>query len=348
MFANHFEVVASQTQNRLVHFFCPGERILPIFRVAVCFFLIFAVAFVSGCSKKTPPVLTVYCSASHLPAAEELGERFEKVYGVGVVCIPFDVIAPLKSDTEPTQFEKLLKDIAEQENETEKQLKKRKRKTDPIIWEKQEILLDEESQRLKKWVDNARFKDFVQFLFDNRNGDVFLCDSPEDAQRTKDDGFALEQWTIASISPVLLVKKGNPDQIGEVQDVLRTSKTLGIVHKEVAGIGKTTQKILEINHRRDTTLVNTESLENFESELLLLQAFEQGKVDAAICWQSTAERMKETAEIVPIPRSDFAATPFVFQMLSTGFDYNKTVAFHKFVNSEKGQSILEKHGYTVR
>lgn len=318
------------------------------FRAAVCFFLVFAAVLAIGCGEKIPPVLTVYCSASHLPVAEELGDTFEKVYGVGVVCIPFDSIAPLKSDSEPTHFENLQKEITQHENETEKEARKRKRKTDKIVWEKQEILLTEENQRLKKWVDNARFKDFVQFLFDNRGGDVFLSDSPADTQRLMDDGFAFEQTPVASIAPVLLVKKGNPEMIAEVQDILRSSKTLGVVHKEVAGIGNITQQILDVNHRRDTTLENMEQLESYESELLLLHAFEQGKLDAAICWDFTARRMEHSADILPISRSEFAAVPLVFMMLSTGFDYDKTIAFNKFITSEKGQDILAKHGYTVR
>lgn len=312
------------------------------------FILIFTAAFAFGCGKKTPPVLTVYCSSSHLPVVEELGETFEQVYRVGVLAVPFDAIAPLKSDSKPTQFETLQKTIAENESESEKDRKKREKKTNSFLWEKQELLLMDENQRLEKWVDNARFKDFVQFLFDNRGGDIFLCDSPDDCKRLQDDGLMLEHWPIASIPPVLLVKKGNPEQFEEVQDVLRSSKTLGIVDKEIAGIGKMTQKILDINHRRDTTLENTESIENYESELLLLQAFEKGELDAAICWNSTAERMKESAEIVAIPKSDFAAVPFEFLMLSTGFDYQITAGFYDFIKSEKGQDILQKHGYTVR
>ena len=120
---------------------------------SLCLLLSLLLLLPLGCGKKEPAVISLYCSGSHLPVAEKLASTFQSVYGVAVVCIPTDA-AILAIDT---QFDE--------------------KERDPFKKKRNEMLDSTTFTQLRDWVENAVYKDFCQYLLDNRNGDVYLCDS---------------------------------------------------------------------------------------------------------------------------------------------------------------------------
>ncbi|MGL6194310.1 MAG: substrate-binding domain-containing protein, partial [Thermoguttaceae bacterium] len=154
--------------------------------------------------------------------------------------------------------------------------------------------------------------------------------------------------TVAYLKPVLLVRKGNPKSWQTLADVLGSGATLGVVDEDVCGIGKTAAELIEKEQDIKPELKNEENVKYFNSQLSLLRAFENGTVEAAICWDQAVYSVKDSADVVPFPANEVAATPLLLITLSTSLNYKYAEIFGIFVDSVKGQSILKKLGYVVR
>jgi len=277
-----------------------------------------------GCGKKPLVVLSLYCSASHFPVAEELAKTFRQVYGVTVICIPVDDAAhPVFSGPE--------------NNKKTKSLHERQREA---------ILASEPVQQLKRWIENAMYKDFSQYLLDHPSGDLYLSDSIAQVQQLEESELVLRTQPLAYLTPVLMV---HPEQgtFYSVEDVLSSPETLGIVRREVSGLGWETDRFLQNLRKKDTNL-NTSRLAIFDNETLLLQAWEEGQIATAICWDSTAARLFPEIEPIALPRPEILAVPLTICDLRSGGDYQIMEFFSIFASSEKGQTLFKQFGYKVK
>jgi len=281
-------------------------------RISFCIVLI--LIFTVGCGKK-PVVLSLYCSASHLPVAEELAKTFRLVYGVTVVCIPTD------DATHPV--------FSGPEESASKKTKSR------YEIQREKVLDSDEVRQLKKWIENARYKDFGQYLLDHKFGDLYLCDSPVEVQKLVDGEFAMKTRPLVHVTPVLMV---HPEQ---------GTETLGIVRREVGGLGRETDRILQNLRDKDTNL-NFSQVTVFDNETLLLKAWEESQIAVAICWDSTAARLFPEIEPVALPRPEVLAVPLTICDLRSGGDYKIMEFFSIFASSEKGRSFFQQSGYKVK
>ena len=277
-----------------------------------------------GCGKKEPAVISLYCSGSHLPAAEKLASTFQSVYGVAVVCIPTDAT---------------ILSIETRFNEKE---------SDPFKKKRNEMLDSTMFTQLKDWTENAVYKDFCQYLLDNRNGDIYLCDSATELDLLTEDGLAIKSRTIAYLTPVLIVQPEQAETLRSVEDVLKSTSTLGIVHKDVGGLGKETEQFLGNVRQKDSTLGNAGRMEMFDNEILLIEAWKEKRIAAAICWDATVTKHFLQPEPISLPRVDVLATPLTLCDLSSGVDYQIMEQFAVFSLSEKGQAIFKQFGYRTK
>jgi len=292
--------------------------------------LIFAVlVFVTGCGKKEPPVLSLYCSVSHLPVAEKLVETFYRVYGVTAICIPID-------DATYAAFS-----LPEPE-ETDSITIKNRYET-----RKEAVFASGRIQRLKSWIKNAAYKDFPQYLVDSGlGGDLFLCDSPAEVQRLRDFDLLQRDQPLAFLTPVLIVRPES-GPLYSVEDILKSSESLGIVRREVNGLGHEVNRFLQNLLQKDPSL-SMDSVVVFDNETILLQAWEEKQITAAICWDSTASRVLPEVEPLALPRTDVLAVPLTMCDLKSGADYFLMEFFSIFAFSPSGQSLFKQFGYKTR
>ncbi len=268
-----------------------------------------------GCGKPEPRGITLYCSSSHLPLARQWAETFQKVYGVVVVCLPTDgEIFKLETDDSPSK--------------------------DPFVRKRNDILDSDDVKHLEKWVKNAPYKDFSQYLLDNRVGDLYLCDSPTEVQRLFEDGFALKTREIAFLTPILIVQPDRTETFRSVEDVLKSTGKLGVVEKDVGGLGRESERFL--------TPENTGRIVVYDDETHLLQAFQDRQIDAAVCWDSTATKMLPQVERISLPRVDTLAMPLTLCELASGADYRIMEMFGIFILSEKGRQACDRFGYKTK
>ena len=284
--------------------------------------------FAAGCGKQSPVALSLYCSVSHLPVAEEIAKTFRQVYGVVVVCVPID-------DATAPVFTELENEMPKKKNKSRYEL------------QREEILDSEEVNQLKKWVENARYRDFSQFLLDRGEGDLYLCDSPDEVQQLEVFELLQKSRPLAYLTPVLMVhpEKGT---FHSVEDVLKSSETLGIVRREITGLGREADRLLQRLREEDTALRGVGTIAVFENETLLLEAWKEKQIAVAICWDSTAARLFPEIEPISLPRTEVLAVPLMMCDLISGHDYQMMDFFSVFASSEKGQNLFRQLGYKVK
>ena len=285
-----------------------------------------ALLFAGGCGKKEPIVFSLYCSSSHFPVAEKLTRTFRQAYGVTIICVPTDDATHAAFDVPEETDPPKIKSRYEIQKET--------------------VFASERVRKLKTWIENAAYKNFGQYLLDNGGGDLYLCDSPDELQRLHDGKIVLKNRPLAYLTPVLLVHT-DKGSFFSVEDVLQSSETLGIVHRDVGGLGRETNRFLQTLRQNGSTLNNGKTAV-YDNETLLLQAFEENQIVAAICWDSTASR--RFPDIVPItlPRMEVLAVPLTMCDLVSGSDYQIMDFFSIFLLSEKGQTLFKEFGYKVQ
>ncbi len=278
---------------------------------------LFLLLIAIGCGKPEPRGITLYCSSSHLPLAQQWAETFEKVYGVVVVCLPTDgAISAVEPEIDDSK------------------------KKDPFETKRNDLLDSENVKNLKKWVHNAPNKDFSQYLLDNRIGDLYLCDSQAEVQRLTEDGFALKTRTIAFVTPVLIVQPDKAGTLRSLDDILKSTGKLGVVEKDVGGLGREAERFL--------TPENSGRIVVYDDETHLLQAFQERKINAALCWDSTATKRFPQTERISLPRVETLAVPLTLCDLASGTDYQIMEMFGTFLLSEKGRQLCDRFGYKTK
>ncbi|MCL2306618.1 MAG: substrate-binding domain-containing protein [Planctomycetaceae bacterium] len=283
---------------------------------------------VAGCGRKTPVALSLYCSVSHLPVTEELAKTFQQVYGVVVVCIPTD------DATHPV--------FTEWENKGPKKKNKNR-----FEIQRKEILDSEEIRHLKNWIETARYRDFSQYLSDNGDGDLYLCDSLVEVQQLEEFEILQKARPLAYLTPVLLVHPEKGD-FRSVEDVIKSPETLGIVRREINGLGRETARFLQKIREKDAVLQGAGKTAVFDNETLLLQAWKENQIAAVICWDSSAARLFPETEPIVLPRTEVLAVPLTMCDLDGGGDHQIMELFSVFAASEKGQNLFRQFGYRVK
>lgn len=139
-------------------------------------------------------------------------------------------------------------------------------------------------------------------------GDVFIPGAYYYMEIAIENGYVIPE-TVVNITlhiPVIAVPKGNPKNIGGLEDLLKPGVRLAMANPKAAAIGKVARKIFEKNGLDDELMEKYERGEMVEAptanQLLLYVA--TGQVDAAIIWEDmvTWAQSKKKVEIIEIPR----------------------------------------------
>ncbi|MBC7326911.1 molybdate ABC transporter substrate-binding protein [bacterium] len=163
----------------------------------------------------------------------------------------------------------------------------------------------------------------------------------------------IEKWApVALFTPVIAVQKGNPKKIKSILDFRREDLRIGLGNKEACAIGKISdeifkkaEKVLGAKGLAEAIWKNTKYMAMQEPELG--NTIKLKHIDATIIWNSTAYRIRNSIDIIPIdPRYRIDST---IPLGVLKFSNNKELAyaFLEFVQSSKSQSIFKKHGFSI-
>jgi len=195
-----------------------------------------------------------------------------------------------------------------------------------------------------------------------KKGDVFVCHDPF-LVLVKKRGLCDRAWTVASLKPVIVVRKGNPKGIKGLRDLFKPGVKVGLPHPKYSTCGNILKFVilkkagLEEEARRRTATYSRHHAELANSVMM-------GALDAAIVWDAVARPRRKALDIIEI-EPEYAAKPGVDTVTTATYGpvdmgYIRVTVitltcskqielardFAKFCASPEGRRIFRKHGFS--
>ena len=181
----------------------------------------------------------------------------------------------------------------------------------------------------------------------SRQGDLYMPGDVHYVDQARDQGLITSQTNVCYFVPVILVQKGNPKNICSLKDLIRPGIRLGLGDPEACAIGRKSAKIFAKNNISQQDI---ESNVRFRSLTVneLGDKVKLGYLDAAIVWDAVAETFAGDVEKVSIARDQNMISTVAIGVLKVSKHPELAAAFVRFVASEEGKGILERHHYTTQ
>jgi len=186
-------------------------------------------------------------------------------------------------------------------------------------------------------------EDHLPHVKAQRVGDVFISHSPY--MKYTEDAQSASRWVLVGyISPVLVVKKGNPINLEKVEDMARPGLKVALPNPEFSTCGEMVEQLLKKKGIWDDVKQNVGNA-FFRSHSQVATAIKVGDREAGMMWNGVAHAWLDDLEIVPTPYE----YDEVIEVGVIGLSYSKqpeiVEKFLKF-SEENGKNIFVEFGYT--
>jgi len=129
----------------------------------------------------------------------------------------------------------------------------------------------------------------IERISEEHFGDLFLSDSPRHLDQVRNTALAANDFLVCYLTLSMLVPMGNPYQFHTVKDVLDSDQRLGIMHPSFDGLGEASWQVLKKTVPGGEPAIPMDRIHIFERQYDLLDALEQGDIDAALVWNATSQ-----------------------------------------------------------
>ena len=227
-------------------------------------FLICTVTFF-GCGPREDAQLYIYCNETFWYVMQEEALYFNQSHGFQIILIPIGADRTTDTTESAVEIGTERRPLAQWRSRIREHAGTKT--TDPHTQIHPDI-----EERIKR-ISTEHF------------GDMFLSDSPKHLDTIRKSALSTNEYAVCYLTLTMLVPTGNPYQFHSVKDVLNTNRTLGIVDPSRDGLGESSWKMLE----RAVPTVPMELVQLYERQYDLLEALEQGTIDAAIVWNTASQ-----------------------------------------------------------
>jgi len=188
----------------------------------------------------------------------------------------------------------------------------------------------------------AGSKTLLDTIKKTHKGDIFI---PGSESYIKEAGELITQSEfVAYHIPTFIVASSKSNEITKFEDLFKPGVRIAVGNKRMAAIGRISEEILNnvsIDNQSNKNIVIKASTVN---ELIQLVA--NNEVDAALIWQDMMKwELAEGLTEVSIPNLINKPKKILVSSLSTSSNPGLSKQFLKFVSSNEGRLILEKHGF---
>jgi len=179
-----------------------------------------------------------------------------------------------------------------------------------------------------------------------KKGDLYMPGDVSYIELIEPKGLVEFKQTVCYFVPVILVRKGNPNNINDISDLLKPGVKLGLGDPEVAAIGKISKQIFEKNNIdmeavKENLVFNSATVDELGIQIKV------GKVDAVIVWDSTAFNYVDSGDIVRISSEKNIISTVAIALLKNSKNKEASMEFINFLTSEQGQEIFKRNGFST-
>jgi molybdate transport system substrate-binding protein len=177
-------------------------------------------------------------------------------------------------------------------------------------------------------------------------GDLYMPGDEYYVEQAAKEGLVAASDTVCHFVPVILVRKGNPQNITSLADLKRPGVKVGLGDPEVCAIGRLVSRIFakngiseeEVNRNVRYRAMTVNDLgEKIKLEVL----------DAVVVWDAIAALFAEDGEVVPIPQDQNIVSTVAVGVLRSSAQPELAQQFVALLTSPEGKAIFRKHHYSV-
>lgn len=178
----------------------------------------------------------------------------------------------------------------------------------------------------------------------SQRGDLYMPGDGHYIEQAGELGMIATSRPVSYWVPTILVRKGNPKEVGVLEDLAKPGLKVGLGDPNVCAIGRTTWKVLAKNG-----ITREDMKENLVFQSLTVNELgtqiQTKSLDAVIVWDAMARYFADYGDEVAIAPEKNVISSVEIGVLK--FAKNKDLAekFAAFLTSEEGRAIFEEHRY---
>ena len=162
----------------------------------------------------------------------------------------------------------------------------------------EKLVKDYEQQTgVKVQIDSAGSGELLDRIAAQKRGDLYVCHDPFQ-ERLRRGGLSVRGWTLAVVTPTIVVQKGNRKKIRSVKDLAATGLKLAMTHPTHSTTGWIVPRVFDKAGLRKQIEANIVKRTRGGGSAANLVAMDD--VDAAIVWDAVAHLRRDKLDAVPI------------------------------------------------
>ncbi len=176
-----------------------------------------------------------------------------------------------------------------------------------------------------------------------RRGDLYLAGDQSYMENARQYNLLDESVPVAFLTPVIVVKKGNPKNIHKVRDLLRSDVSVSIANPSAASIGRLTKKMLSASGQWQALRQHVKVLKPTVNDVA--NDIKLGSVDAGIVWDATGNQYPELQNII-VPDFNKYVKHVMIGVLKSSKNPTAALRFIRYLTARnKGLVVFKKWGY---
>lgn len=179
-----------------------------------------------------------------------------------------------------------------------------------------------------------------------KTGDLYLAGDDSYITLAREKGLVEEAIPVASMRPVIAVRKGNPKGIHAIEDLLRDDVKTSLGNPDQSAIGKTTRKLLRASGHWDRLEKHVTETGVFKPTVPeVANDVKIGSIDAGIVWNATVAQYSELEE-VRTAELDAGVASITIGVLTSSRQPAQALHLARYLSArEKGLLAFQAHGY---
>jgi len=213
-------------------------------------------------------------------------------------------------------------------------------------------------------INSAGSGELLAHIEGHKEGDVYVCHDPFldilMARHLGRDG-----WTVAELTPVIVVRKGNPKKIRGLADAVRPEVSLVLTDFRKSTLGHMLPTIFKKAGIDFEKISSQPSVHTYRKGGQAANVVKSGNADAAVVWNAVAYLRRDGVDVVeivpehlPAPGVDTVTTPtrktyyltpvrVTVATLSCSSRPEAAADFAAFAASERASKIFGEFGFTM-
>lgn len=204
------------------------------------------------------------------------------------------------------------------------------------------VALCEQETGIRGTLNFGQSEDHLPHVRMHSQGDVFVSHDPY-LKYTEEAGALLRYVVVGYVAPALVVAKGNPKNVGSIEDLARPGLRVALPNPEFSTCGEMVFGLLEKKGIKDAVVKNVGNA-LFRSHAQTASAVKLGHRDAGVMWNGVAHNWVDSIDIVPTPYEYDEDIRVTVIGLSYSGKRAEVEEFLKFAESH-GEAIFREFGY---